>query len=111
MIKITSDSVNEKDMTLIGVVEGRIIQNVRDTGLGSDSGSERITLAGEALEKYKEMMAGARETAAKKMIEKAEAMGADAIVCVRYSSAPGKDGDAEVTASGTAVKIQRGKDL
>ena len=48
----------------------------------------------------------------KKMIEEAEAMGADAIVCVRYSSAPGKDATCdkqkttEGMAYGTAVRFR-----
>jgi len=40
------------------------------------------------------------------MVEEAEAMGADAIVCVRYASAAVMQGAAEVMAYGTAVKYR-----
>jgi uncharacterized protein YbjQ (UPF0145 family) len=39
------------------------------------------------------------------MVEQAEAMGADAIVCVRYTSAAVMQGAAEILAYGTAVKF------
>ena len=56
--------------------------------------------------KYNEMMNNARALATKRMIEEAEAMGADAIVCVRYSSASVMQSAAEVMAYGTAVKFR-----
>ena len=40
------------------------------------------------------------------MIEEAEKLGADAIVCVRYSSASIMQGAAEVMVYGTAVKYR-----
>ena len=51
------------------------------------------------------MMNNARALATKRMVEEAEAMGADAIVGVRYSSASVMQGAAEVMAYGTAVKF------
>ena len=42
------------------------------------------------------------------MVDDAEAMGADAIVGVRYTSASIMQGAAEITAYGTAVKIEEG---
>ena len=51
------------------------------------------------------MMNEARATATKRMVAEAEALGADAIVCVRYTSAPVMAGAAEILAFGTAVKF------
>jgi len=42
----------------------------------------------------------------KKMVEEAEKLGADAIVCVRYASSSVMQNAAEVMAYGTAVKFK-----
>ena len=48
----------------------------------------------------------ARALATKRMVGEAEAMGADAIVAVRYSSASVMQSAAEVMAYGTAVRFK-----
>lgn len=48
----------------------------------------------------------ARQIAVKRMVDEAQAMGADAIVNVRYASASVMQGAAEVIAYGTAVKYK-----
>ncbi|MBQ1795909.1 MAG: heavy metal-binding domain-containing protein, partial [Treponema sp.] len=47
----------------------------------------------------------ARQIATKRMVDEAEALGANAIVGVRYGSSAVMHGAAEVVAYGTAVKI------
>ena len=64
-----------------------------------------IPLVGGELKAYTEMMNDARALATKRMVEEAEAMGADAVVNMRYSSASVMQGAAEVMAYGTAVKF------
>ena len=61
---------------------------------------------GGELKAYNEMMNEARALATKRMVEEAEGLGADAVVCVRYSSASVMQGAAEVMAYGTAVKFR-----
>ena len=51
------------------------------------------------------MMNEAREIAKKRMIQEAKAMGADAIVNIRFSSSSVMQAAAEVMAYGTAVKF------
>jgi uncharacterized protein YbjQ (UPF0145 family) len=51
------------------------------------------------------MMSEAREIALKRMTEKAEEMGADAIVNVRFMTSMVMSGAAEILAYGTAVKL------
>ena len=51
------------------------------------------------------MMNEARAIATKRMVAEAEALGADAIVNIRYASAAVMQGAAEVIAYGTAVKF------
>jgi uncharacterized protein YbjQ (UPF0145 family) len=51
------------------------------------------------------MLNEARQIATKRMVDEAAALGADAIVGVRYGSSAVMQGAAEVVAYGTAVKI------
>ncbi|MBR0342494.1 MAG: YbjQ family protein [Oscillospiraceae bacterium] len=103
MIIVTSETIQGKELEMLGLVKGSTIQTVnavRDIGAGLK------TLVGGELTKYNEMMNKARELATKRMIEEAEGMGADAIICVRYSSASIMQSAAEVMAYGTAVKFR-----
>ena len=54
---------------------------------------------------YTEMLVEARQIATKRMVDDAEAMGADAVIGIRYTSASVMQGAAEITAYGTAVRI------
>ena len=89
-------------MEVLGLVKGSTVQSVnafRDIGAGFK------TLVGGELKKYNEMMAKARDLATQRMVEEAQAMGADAVVGLRYSSASIMNGAAEVMAYGTAVRF------
>ena len=55
---------------------------------------------------YTEMLIEARQIAVKRMVDEAEALGADAIINVRYGSASVMQGAAEVIAYGTAVRYR-----
>lgn len=102
MILATTDNVGGRNLEMLGLVKGSTIQTVnafRDIGAGLK------TLVGGELTKYNEMMNNARALATKRMVEEAQAMGADAIVGVRYSSASVMQNAAEVMAYGTAVKF------
>ena len=61
---------------------------------------------GGELKAYTEMMNEARAIATKRMVEDAEGLGADAVVCMRYASSAVMQGAAEVIAYGTAVKYR-----
>ena len=103
MILATTESVGGKELETLGLVKGSTIQTVnafRDIGAGLK------TLVGGELTKYNDMMNNARALATKRMVEEAQAMGADAIVCVRSSSASIMQSAAEVMAYGTAVKFK-----
>ena len=102
MILATTDTVNGRNAEVLGLVKGSTIQTVnavRDIGAGLK------TLVGGELTKYNEMMNNARALATKRMVEEAEALGADAIVGMRYTSASVMQSAAEVMAYGTAVKF------
>jgi uncharacterized protein YbjQ (UPF0145 family) len=102
MILTTTETISGKELETLGLVKGSTIQTVnavRDIGAGLK------TLVGGELTCYNEMMNDARALATKRMVAEAEGMGADAIVCIRYSSASVMQSAAEVMAYGTAVKI------
>ena len=103
MILTTTETISGKNLETLGLVKGSTIQTVnafRDIGAGLK------TLVGGELTKYNEMMNKARALATKRMVEEAEALGADAIVAIRYSSASIMQSAAEVMAYGTAVKLK-----
>ena len=52
------------------------------------------------------MMNDARALATKRMVDEATALGADAIIGVRYGSSAVMQGAAEIVAYGTAVKLK-----
>ena len=74
--------------------------------IGRDITQGLKTLVGGELKSYTDMMNQARQIATNRMIEEAQALGADAIVGVRYTSSSILQGAAEVMAYGTAAKYQ-----
>ncbi len=102
MILTTTETVNGKELEMLGLVKGSTIQTVN---VARDIGASLKTLVGGELTKYNEMMNDARALATKRMVENAEELGADAIVAVRYASSSIMQSAAEVMAYGTAVKF------
>ena len=103
MILVNTDYIRGKELEMLGLVKGSTIQT---THLGKDIGSAFKHLVGGELVSYNEMMNTARALATKRMAEEALAMGADAVVNVRYSSRSVMSGAAEIMAYGTAVKFR-----
>ena len=102
MILVNTDYISGKELETLTLVKGSTIQSKH---LGKDITQSFKTLVGGELTAYTEMMNEARAIATKRMIAEAEALGADAIVNVRYASSSVMDGAAEVIAYGTAVKF------
>ena len=102
MILVNTDYIAGKELEMLGLVKGSTIQSKH---LGSDIAQGFKTLVGGELKSYTDMMNNARALATKRMVEEAEAMGADAVVNIRYASAAVMQGAAEVMAYGTAVKF------
>ncbi len=102
MLIVTTDYINGKNIEMLGIVKGSTIQTVNAF---KDIGSSFKTLVGGELKNYNEMMAKARDIATGRMEEEAAALGANAIVGVRYSSSSIAQAAAEVMAYGTAVRF------
>ena len=103
MILVNTDYITGKELEMLGLVKGSTIQSVN---MGKDIGQAFKSLVGGELKSYNEMMNNARALATKRMVEEAQALGADAIVNVRYSSSSIMQSAAEVMAYGTAVKFK-----
>lgn len=102
MILVNTDYITGKNLEMIGLVRGTMIQSVH---LGKDIMNGLRTLVGGELTSYTEMMNEARAVATKRMVDDAMAMGADAVINIRYASSSVTQGAAEVMAYGTAVKF------
>ena len=103
MILVNTDYITGKTLEMLGLVKGSTIQS---KNIGKDITQGFKTLVGGELKAYNEMMNDARALATKRMVEEAERIDADAIVCVRYASASIMQSAAEVMAYGTAVKFR-----
>ncbi len=103
MIVVTSDEIPGRTIAeAIGLVKGN---SVRARHLGKDITAIFKNVVGGEVDEYTKLMAEAREQAIDRLVLEAESKGADAIVCLRLSSAQISAGAAEILAYGTAVKL------
>ncbi|MBQ9807480.1 MAG: YbjQ family protein [Ruminococcus sp.] len=102
MIVVNTDFVTGKNLMTLSLVKGSTIQSKH---FGKDLMQGFKTMVGGELKGYTEMMNEAREIATSRMIQEAQAMGADAIINVRFASSAIMQGAAEVIVYGTAVKF------
>lgn len=86
----------------LGLVTGNTI---RAKDFARDFGAGLKNLVGGELKSYTKMMTEARDEATSRMMEQATALGADAVVGVRYTTSMVIGGAAEILAYGTAVKL------
>ena len=103
MLLLNIDYVPGKEIEALGMVKGTVVQS---KNIGRDFMAGMKTLVGGEIVGYTEMLIEARQIATKRMVDEAEALGADAVVNVRYGSAAVMQGAAEVIAYGTAVKLR-----
>jgi uncharacterized protein YbjQ (UPF0145 family) len=103
MILSTTENVpGRRTVEVLGLVRGN---TVRARHLGRDIFAALRNVVGGEIEEYTKVMAEAREQALDRMRDQAVALGADAVVMVRFSSAEVMKNAAEVIAYGTAVRL------
>lgn len=90
------------EIEALGMVKGTIVQT---KNVGRDFMAGMKTLVGGEIVGYTQMLEEARQIAVKRMVDEAKALGADAIIGVRYGSSQLMASAAEVIAYGTAVRI------
>ena len=101
MLLTTTENIPGKQYEIIDMVKGNMIQS---KNIGRDIGQGLKSIVGGELATYTNMMNESRAIATKRMVEEAQKLKADAVVCVRYSTSAIMSGAAEVIAYGTAVR-------
>jgi len=103
MIVVTTEQIEGKKITeTLGLVRG---STIRARHMGRDIMAGLRNIVGGEVKDYTVMLAQAREEAIQRMIERAEKMGANAIVGTRFVTSMVMSGAAEMVAYGTAVKV------
>ena len=103
MLLVNTDYIPGKDFEVLGLVKGTVVQS---KNFGKDVMAGMKTLVGGEIVGYTEMLVEARQIATKRMVDEATALGADAVVNIRYGSSSLMQGAAEVIVYGTAVKFK-----
>ncbi|MBL4596683.1 MAG: YbjQ family protein [Robiginitomaculum sp.] len=87
----------------LGLVQGN---TVRAKHLGRDILSGLKNIVGGELHAYTELLTESRQQSTSRMMDEARALGANAIICVRYSTSSVSPGASELYAYGTAVVVE-----
>ena len=103
MLLLNIEYVPGKEVEALGLVKGAVVQS---KNFGRDLMAGMKTLVGGEIVSYTEMLNEARQIAMKRMVEEAEALGADAVLNIRYGSASVMQRAAEIIAYGTAVRYK-----
>jgi uncharacterized protein YbjQ (UPF0145 family) len=104
MILTNTDFVTGKEIgKVLGLVKGNTIQA---KSIGKDFKAGLRHIAGGEIKEYTNMLAESREVALKRMKDKAEKLGADAVINIRFMTSAIMGGAAEILAYGTAVKLK-----
>lgn len=86
-----------------GLVSG---STVRAKNVGRDIAAGFKNLVGGELKGYTELLTESREEAVARMVAQARALGANAVVNIRFSTSSIAQGAAELYAYGTAVSVE-----
>jgi uncharacterized protein YbjQ (UPF0145 family) len=104
MIVVTTNEVaGRKTVRTLGLVKGNTI---RARHLGRDIVAGLKGIIGGEIEEYTKMIAEAREQALDRMLADARALGADAVVAVRFATTEVMRSAAEIVVYGTAVQTR-----
>ena len=99
---VSIETIPGQNYEVLGLVKGTIVNS---KNIGRDLMAGLKTIVGGEIAGYTEMLNEARQIATKRMVDEAEALGADAIVGIRYGSSSVMTSAAEIIVFGTAVKF------
>ena len=103
ILVLTTESVPGRSVReALGLVRG---STVRAKHVGADIVSGLRNIVGGEMREYAQLLAGSREQALDRMTQEAVALGADAVVAVRFETSTIREGASEVIAYGTAIKL------
>ena len=100
---VNIDYIPGKEFEVLEIVKGTVVYS---KNFGKDFMAGMKTLVGGEIESYTDLLVTARQIATKRMVDEAEALGADAIINIRYGSSSLMQSAEEVIAYGTAVKYK-----
>ena len=104
MIVVTTEHIHgQQETASLGLVRG---SSIRARHIGKDIMAGFRNIAGGEVHEYSKLLGESREQAIDRMIEEAEALGADAIIGVRFQTSMVMQGAAEMLCYGTAVKLE-----
>lgn len=104
MLLVTTDEIpGRKIRKVLGLVKGNTI---RARHVGRDLMAALRNLVGGEITDYTKMLAESREQAIDRMVEQAKALGANAIVGIRFTTSSVMQGAAELLVYGTAVIVE-----
>lgn len=86
-----------------GLVSGN---TVRAKNIGRDLMAGFKNIVGGELKGYTELLTESRQEAVSRMVEQAKALGANAVVNIRFSTSSVSAGASELYAYGTAVRVE-----
>jgi uncharacterized protein YbjQ (UPF0145 family) len=104
LVTTGNDIAGHDIVTYIAIVRGIV---VRATSIGKGILGSFKALGGGNIREFTEVCEAARHDAYQQMIDHATAVGADAIIGMRYDACEFVQGSTEVLAYGTAVKLMR----
>ena len=104
MIVSTQDQLDGYQVVeTLGLVQG---STIRARHIGTDILAGLRNIVGGEVHEYTKMLAESREQSLDRMIANAEEAGANAVLCMRFTTSTVMTGMAEFLAYGTAVKIE-----
>lgn len=102
IVVTTADVAGSRVTETLGMVRG---SSIRSRHIGRDIIARLRNLTGGEVREYTKVLAEAREQAIDRMVEEAQALGADAVVAVRFQTSEVMTGAAEMLCYGTAVRL------
>ena len=103
IVVTTPDIAGHRISRTIGQVFGVV---VRSRGIGGNLMAGLRSIVGGEITEYTEMLEEARRHALDRMVQNATAMGANAVVAMRFDSSEIGDTMSEIVAYGTCVTIE-----
>lgn len=102
IISTTENLAGRRITKTLGQVFGLV---VRSRGLGGNIMASLRSIAGGEITEYTQLLEEARRHAVDRMVQNAQAMGADAIIMMRFDSSEIGQSMTEIVAYGTAVTL------
>jgi len=103
LVATTENVAGYKTVNTIGQVFGLV---VRSRGLGGNIIASLRTIAGGEIHEYTQLLEETRRQALDRMVSNATAMGANAVVMMRFDSSEIGQMMSEIVAYGTAVVVE-----